>query len=77
MNERLKLGALQLLFFLSGTSGLVYEVIWVRIIGLGFGNTVAAVSTVLAAFMAGSRMRPTTMPGAIPSVRAKGSDFMR
>ena len=53
MNERLKLGALQLLFFLSGTSGLVYEVIWVRIIGLGFGNTVAAVSTVLAAFMAG------------------------
>ncbi len=53
MNRRPGLGILQLLFFLSGISGLVYEVIWVRITGLGFGNTLAAVSTVLAAFMAG------------------------
>jgi len=53
MNDRSRQAILLLLFFLSGSSGLVYEVIWVRLVGLGFGNTVAAVSTVLAAFMAG------------------------
>lgn len=41
------------LFFLSGICGLIYEVIWVRMLGLVFGNTIYAVSTVLAAFMAG------------------------
>ena len=42
-----------LLFFLSGVSGLVYEVVWVRMLGLIFGTTVYAVSTVLTSFMAG------------------------
>src|SRR6516165_5287818 len=41
------------IFFLSGASGLVYEVIWVRLTGLVFGNTSHAISTVLGAFMAG------------------------
>jgi spermidine synthase len=40
-------------FFLSGATGLVYEVLWVRMLGLVFGHTVFAVTTVLAAFMAG------------------------
>src|SRR5262245_8266385 len=40
-------------FFLSGATGLVYEVIWVRLTGLVFGNTSHAISTVLGAFMAG------------------------
>ena len=40
-------------FFFSGLAALVYEVIWVRILGLVFGNTTYAVSTVLAVFMAG------------------------
>ena len=40
-------------FFLSGATGLVYEVIWVRLTGLVFGNTSLAISTVLGAFMAG------------------------
>src|SRR5437879_11070975 len=44
---------LYLIFFLSGASGLVYEVIWVRLTGLVFGNTSQAISTVLGAFMAG------------------------
>ena len=44
---------LYLVFFLSGASGLVYEVIWVRLTGLVFGNTSLAISTVLGAFMAG------------------------
>ncbi|MBN2035101.1 MAG: hypothetical protein JW768_00030 [Chitinispirillaceae bacterium] len=41
------------LFFLTGTCGLVYQVLWARLFGLVFGNTVFASSTVLAAFMAG------------------------
>ena len=41
------------LFFLSGFSGLIYEVLWVRMFSLVFGTTVFAVSTVLTAFFAG------------------------
>ena len=41
------------IFFLSGFSGLVYQVVWVRMMGLVFGTTVYAVSTVLTAFMSG------------------------
>src|SRR3989475_12352301 len=44
---------LYVIFFLSGATGLVYEVIWVRLTGLVFGNTSQAISTVLGAFMAG------------------------
>jgi spermidine synthase len=42
-----------LFFFISGFTGLVYEVVWVRVFGLVFGNTTLAASTVLASFMAG------------------------
>jgi len=41
------------LFFLSGTSGLIYQVVWNRMLTLVFGSTVFAVTTVLTAFMAG------------------------
>ncbi|HKZ06290.1 MAG TPA: fused MFS/spermidine synthase [Methylomirabilota bacterium] len=40
-------------FFLSGATALVYEVVWLRMLGLVFGHTVHAITTVLAAFMAG------------------------
>ncbi|MGB9596799.1 MAG: fused MFS/spermidine synthase, partial [Candidatus Poribacteria bacterium] len=40
-------------FFISGISGLIYEVIWTRLLGLVFGNTTFANSTVLTAYMAG------------------------
>lgn len=42
-----------LLFFLSGGCGLIYQVVWVRMLGFVLGSTVLAVSTVLTAFMAG------------------------
>ena len=42
-----------LLFFCSGVSGLIYEVVWVRELTLILGNTVFAVSTVLTVFMGG------------------------
>ena len=44
---------LALLFFLSGIAGLVYQILWLRLLSLTFGVTVYAATTVLAAFMAG------------------------
>lgn len=41
------------IFFLSGASGLVCEVVWMRMITNVLGSSVYAVSTVLAAFMGG------------------------
>src|SRR5512137_830628 len=41
------------LFLVSGATGLVYEVVWMRSLGTVFGNTVLAASTVLTAFMLG------------------------
>jgi spermidine synthase len=43
----------QIFFFLSGGTGLVYQVLWTRRLTLTFGHTVLAVSAVLTAFMAG------------------------
>ena len=40
-------------FFLSGATALIYEVVWVRLLALVFGNTVYAVGVVLTAFMSG------------------------
>ncbi len=41
------------LFFISGACGLIYEVVWSRMMTLIFGRSVLAVGTVLAAFMWG------------------------
>jgi len=41
------------MFFLSGASSLIYEVLWMRSLGLMLGNSVLAVTSVLAAFMGG------------------------
>ena len=42
-----------LLFFCSGASALIYQVLWLRKLGLVFGVTVYAASTVWASFMFG------------------------
>jgi spermidine synthase len=41
------------LLFFGGASALIYEVTWVRLLSLGFGVSVYAVSAVLTAFMGG------------------------
>lgn len=41
------------LFFLSGALGLLYEVVWLRLLILAFGSTHFAVTSILTAFMAG------------------------
>ena len=40
-------------FFLSGAAGLIYEVVWTRMLTQVFGNTTYAIATVLSSFMAG------------------------
>jgi spermidine synthase len=42
-----------ILYCLSGAAALLYEVAWLRLLALHLGHTVAAVSTVLTAFMGG------------------------
>src|SRR5881296_2773001 len=42
-----------LLFFLSGATGLVYELLWVRVLYQAFGSTIQSVTTVVAAYMGG------------------------
>lgn len=45
-----------LLFFLSGAAGLAYEVTWARSLGLVFGASHLAVTTVLAVYMGGQAL---------------------
>jgi spermidine synthase len=49
-----------ILFFISGACGLIYQVVWMRMMTYVFGSTVFAVSTVLAAFMAGLALSEAT-----------------
>src|SRR5690348_17585822 len=45
--------AYALLFFLSGATGLVYELLWVRVLYQAFGSTIQSITTVVAAYMGG------------------------
>ena len=46
-------GLVYLLFFCSGLSGLIYQIVWVRVFGNVFGNTIYSASVVVAVFMVG------------------------
>src|SRR5580765_1084629 len=62
-----------LLYALSGAAALVYEVTWTRLLTLQLGHTVAAASTVLAAFMGGLALGAWVagrLGRAAPSLRA-------
>jgi len=52
-NPRKSLLLIAVCFTLSGAAGLIYEVLWMRMLGLVFGATTIAISVVLAAFMGG------------------------
>ncbi|MCH7760736.1 spermidine synthase, partial [candidate division TA06 bacterium] len=52
-NDQPMKGWIYLLFFLSGFTWLVYEMTWMKWLGLTFGNTPYAVSLILAGFMMG------------------------
>lgn len=42
-----------ILFFVSGGSGLAFEVVWTRLLGLAIGHTTVALTAVVAAYMGG------------------------
>ncbi len=42
-----------ILFFLSGALALVYEVVWIRLFAISFGNTAQAMSMVLSVYLGG------------------------
>jgi spermidine synthase len=46
-------GAVGVLFFVSGTSGLVYEVLWAKYLGLSLGSTAPAQAAVMALYLGG------------------------
>src|SRR5436309_6714679 len=51
--SRSGLSLIAVCFVLSGATGLIYEVVWARMLGLVFGATTIAISAVLTAFMGG------------------------
>jgi spermidine synthase len=54
LNKRAKgFWVLITVFFFSGLCGLIYEVVWSRLLTLVFGNTTYAISTVVGVFMFG------------------------
>jgi len=48
-----RLGVVSVILFLSGASALLFEVLWLRLSGLAFGNSVWAAALILSSFMAG------------------------
>jgi len=50
---KVRVAPIHALFFLSGASGLVYQVLWVRAFGNVFGNTVRSAALVTSVFMGG------------------------
>src|SRR2546421_2154307 len=67
---------LQVLFFLSGASSLIFETIFTRLLTYTFGNTAYAVSTVLASFLGGLAVGAFVLGGWLdrraPSLRFYG-----
>ena len=52
MHRRAALAVI-VIFFLSGVSSLLYQIVWLRELGYIFGNTVQAAATLIAVFLAG------------------------
>ena len=62
-------------FVLSGATGLIYEILWARMLGLVFGATTLAVSTVLAAFMGGLALGSALAGKLAPRIRKPLSTY--
>src|SRR5437870_4360877 len=53
MSRRPAADVLVACLFVSGATALVYEVVWLRMLGLVFGHSVYAITAILTAFMGG------------------------
>src|SRR6186713_2078750 len=65
-----RIGPLLAVFFLSGATALVYEVLWTRQLSLIFGVTTYAVSAVLATYMGGLALGSFLMGRVVDRVRS-------
>ena len=65
------------LYSASGAAALVYEVTWTRLFSLQLGHTVAAASTVLAAFMGGLAVGAWIAPFALRQAQGERTDAAR
>jgi spermidine synthase len=63
-------GVIALAFFLSGATGLMYELVWLRMLGLIFGHTAHAITTVLVVFMGGLALGSFLCGRRVDGVRA-------
>lgn len=52
-NIKLHIIVLSILFFISGSAGLIYQVAWQRVLYTAFGSGIESVSIIVAAFMSG------------------------
>jgi spermidine synthase len=50
---RVRVAIISVVLFLSGSSALLFETLWLRLSGLAFGNSVWAAALILSSFMAG------------------------
>jgi spermidine synthase len=62
-------GVIFVCFFLSGATSLIYQVLWLRLLGLVFGHTVYAITTILAAFMGGLALGSFLLAGRVARIR--------
>ena len=53
VNKKAARKMLYFCFFLSGFAGLVYELVWMKLLSLVMGNTTVSVAAVLAIYMSG------------------------
>ena len=53
------------LFFLSGSAGLGYQMVWSKMFGTGLGHEIPAVLAIVSAFMGGMALGAWTLDGVI------------
>src|SRR5204863_1138153 len=51
--DKMRVAIVSAILFLSGTSALLFETLWLRLSGLAFGNSVWSAALILSSFMAG------------------------
>lgn len=61
---------LYIIFFLSGAAGLMYQIVWTRMLLLVFGSTTHSVVAVVSAFMAGLALGSYSAPRLITRTRS-------
>lgn len=66
--ETIRSRAIYAVFFCSGASALVYQVLWARRLSLAFGSTTASNAVVLGAFMAGLALGSRVVGRRLPAI---------